>query len=124
MTVYFLAQNVTAVQTLANVQKADGTGGPNQAIVPTGTNDNPNAPPFNESFQLVVTGSGNVSASAQIVASNDGQNWFTVGSVIAAASAGAPVTAAGIASQSAKFWGAFITAIAGTNASATVTMSA
>lgn len=123
MAVWILAQNVTAVQTLANVQKVDGTGGPNPAAI-TFDSDNPNKPSFQQSFQVVVTGSGAVSASAQIVGSNDGQNYSTVGGAIAVTSGASPVNASGLANQSFKYWGAYITAIAGTNASATVTLSA
>lgn len=123
MTVYILAKDVAAVQTIANVNKIDGTGGPNQLVRPAG-DDNPNAAAVPTTAQLTVTGSGAVSASAQIVGSNDGQIFVLVGSAIAASSALSQSTAGQTSTDAYAYWGAYITAISGTNARATVTLSA
>lgn len=82
----------------------------------------PVTPPGQQAFQLTVTGTGAVTASAQIYGSNDAVHWLTIG---------APITANGNTSVSTgangtvpfAFFGALLTNITGTNARATVTMS-
>jgi hypothetical protein len=82
----------------------------------------PITPPDQQAFQLTVSGVGAVSASAQIYGSNDGKNWLTIGG---------PITGSGtttgnvgaLGSVGYSFYGALLTAISGTNAVATLTMS-
>lgn len=117
MSVYFLAQNVTAVQTLANI------GSPNQIVSLPPANLGAGSPPTDHAFILTVTGSGAVSASAQIVGSNDGINFVNYGSVISAASAATVSSQAQQGTTPFQVLCAIITAISGTNASASVTVS-
>src|SRR5258708_7737731 len=72
----------TAVQTVANV------GWQNPVAEPDGATTS--SPPIEQAFIVTVTGSGNVSASAQIVGSNDTVNWALYGPVIAVASGASP----------------------------------
>jgi hypothetical protein len=82
----------------------------------------PITPPSSQSFQLTVAGTGAVSASAQMYGSNDGKNWATIGSPITA-NGTTTATVVGLGSVPFAFFGALLTAITGTNALATVTMS-
>lgn len=119
MSVYYPFSGVTKVQT-------GPSSPPNQIILPAGS-DNPNNPPLAQAFTLVVNGIGNCSATCQIVGSNDGVNFINYGAAITASSAFADITP-GIASANGtityKYYGAYITAISGTNAAATLAMSA
>jgi hypothetical protein len=82
----------------------------------------PVTPPGQQSFQLVVKGTGAVSAQAQIYGSNTGLDWATVGAPITAnGTTKATVVANGTVPFA--FFGALLTAISGTNAIASVTMS-
>lgn len=124
MPVVRLIVNATAVQTVANVENGDGSnvGGVNpsyQPVNPAGST----TPAANQGFQLVVTGTGSVSASAQIVVSNDGVNWTNLTPAITASAAVGTSSAIGGNSQVPyQYFGAYITAISGTNATATLTM--
>lgn len=126
MPVVRLIVNATAVQTVANVENGDGSnvGGVNPNYQP----NNPagsTTPAASQGFQLVVTGSGPVSASAQVVVSNDGVNWTNLSPLITAPAAGGTSSAIGGNSNVPyQFFGAYITAISGTNAKATLTMCA
>lgn len=116
MSVYFLAQNVAAVQT---VPVAVGVANP--IVKPSGLG---NTPPTPQTFVLTVQGNGAVSASAQILGSNDGINFVAYGAVIAASSDTTISSQAQVGTACYDQYAAIITAISGTNARATVTMSA
>lgn len=119
MSVYFLAQNVTVSQTVGAV------GGNQNPIVSMPTAENGSgAPPSSHAFVLTVTGSGNVSATAQPVGSNDGINFVAYGSPIVASSLQTVSSQAQAGTTPFEFLGAYVSAISGTNASATVTASA
>jgi hypothetical protein len=129
MTLYYLCKNVTAVQTLPTAIQ----GGPAPANLPVGSQGvNPNPVgagsalqlPNNQTFQLIVLGTaGNVSATAQLIVSNDGVNWINLATV--AATSGASPNSAGQTGTAVWNWySAYITAISGTGASATVIMNA
>ncbi len=77
-----------------------------------------------QSFHIVVTGSGAVSATVQPLASNDGVNWLTYGATISVASGTAPQQAAGNGGATWAYFSAYVTAISGTGAQATCVMSA
>lgn len=119
MSLYYPFQNVKAVQTgpLSN---------PNQWVEPSSAN-NPNAPASAHSFILVVNGIGICSATVQIVGSNDGVTFVNYGGPITAAGAAVDITPA---TQQANgttpynFIGAYVTAISGTRAAATLELSA
>lgn len=85
---------------------------------------NPVIPPTNQTFQLIVTGSGNVSATAQPIVSNDGINWTNYGSAISATAAASVSQANGTGSAPWAFYSATITAISGTGAVAKLIMNA
>jgi hypothetical protein len=124
MAKYDLLLNVTAVPNpIPSPPKPQG-----QAVKPWGPT-NPTSPPAEQTFQLVVAGVGAVSASAQILVSNDTgddpsqYNWLPYGDPIAAAGTNnGQASSAG--SQAWRHFGAYLTAISGTNASATLRMGA
>jgi hypothetical protein len=99
-----------------------------QSVTPTGPT-NPTSPPQEQSFQLVTSGVGTVSATAQIIVSNDTgpdpsqYNWITYGDVITAGGTNGGQASTGM-TQSWRHYAAYLTAISGTNASATLRMSA
>lgn len=75
-----------------------------------------------QTFQLTVKGVGSISATVQLAVSNDGVNWSNYGD---------PVTASGTTKASAgfggaqnwKFYSAYLTAISGTAAQATLILN-
>lgn len=93
-----------------------------QSVMPDGPT-NPKMPPLAQTFELFVTGVGNVSATAQIIVSNDNANWLNYGDPITAE--GSNTAQAGFAgTQAWRHFAAYLTGISGTNASATIRMSA
>ena len=109
---------------------ATGNGAPQgQAVSPHGPT-NPNMPPLAQTFEVEVTGVGNVSATVQIIVSNDTgpdpslYNWIAYGATIAATGTQGFANAGQSGSQAWKHFGAYITAISGTNTSVNVRMSA
>lgn len=125
MPVVRLIVNATAVQTVANVENGDGS---NPGVNPNYQPANPagsTTPAGSQGFQLVVTGTGSVSASAQVVVSNDGVNWTNLAPLITASAANGTSSAIGGNSNVPyQYFGAYITAISGTNAKASLTMCA
>jgi hypothetical protein len=119
MTTYALLTNVTAVQSApTNVR------GPMNSVAPHGT-DNPNSPPTEQAFHLVVNGVDPVAATVQVVASNDGTNWINYGDPVTATSVGsAPAQASWGGTQPFRHFGAYVTAISGTSAAVNLKMSA
>lgn len=99
-----------------------------QSVTPTGPT-NPTSPPQKQSFQLVTTGVGTVSAAAQVIVSNDTgpdpsqYNWITYGDPITAAGTNGGQASSGM-TQSWRHYAAYLTTISGTNAAATLRMSA
>src|ERR1700747_2119098 len=73
------------------------------------------SPPNQQAFQLVVTGTGAVSASAQIYGATDNKNWTAIGAPITASGANKGTSgAAGTVGYA--FFGALLTSITGTGA--------
>lgn len=110
MTVFHLFDNLTATNTVPPV-----------SVNP----DNLNLPSMgnaNRTFSVLLTGIGSCSCTVQPLGSNDGTNWQNDGPSIAVTASSADVTPgqgnAG-ASQHWRFYGAILTAIAGTSAAAT-----
>lgn len=98
---------------------------PNQIVSPVG--QNPNSPTQSQAFVLTLTGIGNCSATCQIVASNDGQNFVNLGGTLTATGPAVDLKTAvqsATSSGTYNFYGAYITAISGTNANATLNLSA
>lgn len=99
-----------------------------QSVTPAGPT-NPNMPPLQQTFELELTGVGAVSASAQIIGSNDTgpdpslHSWVKLGDPITATGTN---TANAFASMTGPWrsFAAYLTAISGTGASANVKMSA
>ena len=98
------------------------TAAPPVAIQPT-SNLAYLGPPAYQSFHITVSGTGTVSATVQIVGSNDGVNWVSMFS---------PQVLNGTSPQNSKlangpepmtYFGAYVTAISGTSAAVTVLMS-
>ncbi len=119
MSVYGLANNISAAQTAGNVGQSANP------IVPMPASEaGAGTPPVTHVFVLTVTGSGNVSATAQPVGSNDGVNFVNYGSPIVAASLQTVSSQAQVGNSPFAYLSAFVSAISGTNASATVTVSA
>lgn len=93
-----------------------------QSVEPDGPT-NPKMPPLAQAFQLVVSGIGTVSATVQVLASNDGTNWVDYGDAVTATGT---ITgqAAWAGNQPFRHYAAILTAISGTGAAATLRMSA
>lgn len=122
---------------LSASQNAPGTtqGGPpgsnlppgSQMAAPAGGAGGPTSPPTNQSFQLTVTASNpgvSCSATAQAIVSNDGVNWMNYGNPIVAAAGASPNLQGQNASGLWAYFSAYLTAITGTGAKATLTMAA
>lgn len=122
VTVQKLCLNVTAQQTIAAVQNQDGSNGgtnvPISLLNPAGSN----SPSSNMGFQIVVKGGGSVSATAQIVVSNDGINWTNLTTVVANSATNISTGINNNANAPYAYVGAYISAISGTGASATCTV--
>lgn len=128
MTTYTLFSGLTAIQAAPTTSQG-GTVGSNlpsgsQLAFPNGGAGGPVTPPTNQTFQLVVVGAGSVSASAQPVVSNDGINWVNYGSAISASSATTVSVGSGTGAAVWAYYAAYLTAISGTGAKATMTMNA
>lgn len=82
----------------------------------------PVTPPAQQAFQLTVTGTGAISGTVQIYGSNDAVHWLTIGSTITA-NGNTSVSTGANGTVPFAFFGCLLTAISGTNARATVTMS-
>ena len=123
MAVYICAQNITAAQTIANVQHLDGTVAGSSKAIPNISSTALAGPGSNQGYEVVVTGSGNVSVTIQPVASNDGNNWVVNGGTLAVTSGASPQAGIVATSTTLAYVSAFVTAITGTNASATITVS-
>lgn len=116
MASYDLLQNQTVLATAPPPQK--------EAVQPWGPT-NPTSPPGQQTFHLTITGTaGNVSGTAQIIATNDGSNWVNYGDPIAAPSTYLTAQASMSGTAAWKFFGAYLTAIAGTGAKASLKMVA
>lgn len=114
---------------LLNVIATGASGMPQgQAVSPPGPT-NPNMPPQQQSFQLDVVGVGAVSATAQLLVSNDDgpdpslYNWTPYNDPFTAAGTNSGNNIQG-GTQCWKNFAAYLTAISGTNASAILRMSA
>lgn len=116
MSVYNLLQNQAVTSVGPNPQ--------GQIVNPPGP-VLPTAPTTQQTFELVITGTaGSVSGTAQVVSSNDGINWITYGAPIVVASSYLTGAAGLSGAQSWTFFGAYLTAISGVGATATLKMSA
>lgn len=125
MSVYVLLKNVTVAQTISNVATAAGQAG--NPIVQPPQISTAQAPAQNQSYQVTVSsavGGTAVSVSVQPVACADGINWANYGPIITATGTNT-ATALGSGANSPHAWyGAFVTAISGSGASATCLLSA
>lgn len=106
--VYYLLTNATVTNTVPpgpyNALTSGTTGGPTE----------------NQAFMIVVTGAAAASCTVQIVGSNDSKSWVNYGTPIVA-TVGSPQGANGTVPW--PYIGAEITAISGTGAACTVTVS-
>ncbi len=121
MSVYKFFSNVTAVQTIGSVQKSDGSQSGNQAVQPIA--GNPYLPPQSQAYQVNITGTGAVSASVQPVASEDGINWATYGSAISVSGSYSAAAVASSSNAPHAWYSAYVSAISGTNAAVSCSMS-
>lgn len=104
---------------------------PVRAIRPAGS-DNPNMPSTQQAFEAVLNGLGVCTATVQVVCSNDaavetgGGNWQVYGAPISLSSLAADLTpglGALLGSGPWKYFGAYLTALSGTNAAVDLVMS-
>lgn len=109
MSVYYLTRKQTATNT------APGAVGGNTIV--QANYDATNAPVGSVAVQCVVTGS--LTATVQLVGSNDGVNWESQGSAIAVTTGHAGTT---VAAAPWALWGALVTAL-GTGGSVDTLMS-
>lgn len=114
-TTYYVLQNVSAVQSApANGALPNGS----QVINPSAGQGAIN--PQSAVFQCIVAGtSGNVSATIQPLASNDGINWINYGTSISIASGPTPQQGSNYGTSPWQFYSAYVTAISGTGAKVT-----
>lgn len=78
-----------------------------------------NVTPVQQTFQLNVSGTGSVAATAQPVVSNDGVNWANYGSAISA-NGTTSATAIANGTQQWPYYSAYMTTLTGTGAKATL----
>lgn len=132
MSLYLLASgNVIQTGPQKSVQPLSEQDRQNITVISTGGNPPPGTPvqvAEKQAFTLTVRGIGAVSASAQIVGSNDQhfpqtRNFVPLGDPISASGSGIGVASAAGTTPYAYF-GAYITALTGVNAVAEVDMSA
>ena len=107
-----------------SAQEGQAITGPGQVVPMTiqstsGTGPNPPT----QTVAVVVSGTGNVSATVQLQGSNDDINWQNAGTAITIASGASPQLGNTIVNSTWQFFRGNITALTGTNASATVTMA-
>lgn len=108
---------------LTNYKTVSAGPGPVVSVKPFGPT-NPDMPAQLQSFQLNVSGVGPLSATAQIVVSNDGTNWMPYLGAVTAAGNGSVASAGVQGNGSWRYFGSYLTAISGTNAVADLVMSA
>ncbi len=117
MTTYVLSKTAVAAATLAAALQM----GLAQSVNPSAGQAPIN--PQTQTFHVVATASsGNVSATVQIYASNDGVNWTAYGSAITIAAAATPQQGVSNGAQPWQYYTAFVSALTGTGALVTVTM--
>lgn len=119
MSLYFPIKGATKVQTGPLAY-------PNQSVQPLSQNS-PNSSASAMELQIVVNGIGACSASVQFVGSNDGVNWNALGAPLQGSAAFADITPASASAFSSAPYanvGAYVTAISGTQASVTASVSA
>ena len=121
MSLYYALQNVSAAQAapVGGVLPAGS-----QAIQTYGAN-NPNSPAPQFTWTVKATGIGAVSATAQLIGSQDGTVWETIGATAQASGNDiTPGSKSSTVNDSFNFYSAYITAISGTSARAAVLISA
>jgi hypothetical protein len=74
----------------------------------------PNQIPANQTFHVIVAGAGSVSATVQLMVSNDSANWLSYGSPIVVSSGGAPQQGSAAGATPWAYYTAYVTAISGT----------
>lgn len=121
MSIWYLLRNQTVTQTAPP---------PPNPVAPWGPT-NPTSPPQQQTYHLEVAGTaGNMSGTAQLVVSNDEGpdpslfNWINYGDPLVAASTYLVAQASASMNASWRHYGAYLTAISGTGAKATLRMSA
>lgn len=128
MSIYNLCVGVTTSQTIASVSQRFGAEfGTNPIAKPWGADSNTNVPPQNQAFEATVNAnSANPSAVVQPVMSNDGINWTNYGSAMTVQAIGGASFASAmvVGNTPGAYFGAFVSAISGTNAKVNCTMSA
>lgn len=118
MSVYNLMAAVTTVQTVAAVGSNS-----NPIVTAPQSESGSGSPPAVQAFVALVTGANAVSAGVQFVASNDGINFFNLGTTTVSPS-GTNAAASSLAGTAPfNYYGAFCTTIAGTNAQAFANVS-
>jgi len=117
MTAYVLAKTLASDATIA----AALANSHSQAVNPSAGQAPTN--PQTQTFEVVATTtSGNVTATVQVYASNDGVNWVAYGSPITIASGASPQIGSGTGASPWQWYTALVSALTGTGAQCTVTM--
>lgn len=129
MSLYTLLNGVAAAQTVASVVPVRPIPVEERNGLQLALASNPLdasiavTPPERQFFQLNVSGIGTVSATAQVVGSNDGVHWINYMQV--SAGSGSSPQAGGAAGQTPyAYYGAYLLSISGTSARASLTMNA
>lgn len=76
-----------------------------------------------QGLTIVITGTGAVNASVQLMGSNDGLNWGNIGAAVAVTSATAPNVSATVVQTPFQYIAAYVTVIVGTSASVTAQLT-
>jgi hypothetical protein len=117
MSIYHLLDNVTAITSPAI---------PKNSPLAQPTTGQIGQPSSYQAVTVTVTApsSNAISATVQLMVSNDGVNWSNYGTAITASGTGTAFTVNQSLQASFAFWGAIVTAISGTGAAVTCLLSA
>lgn len=107
------------VYVLNSAQTATGQG---QTVQPGPVGNIP-SPPYQTVQVVASTTTGNVSATVQVLGSNDGVNWSSLGTAVTIASGVSPQIGSVVLNSTYKFYAANVTAITGTGSAVTTLMS-
>lgn len=107
------------VYVLNSAQKATGQG---QTVKPDPIGNMP-TPPYQTVQVVATTTTGNVTATVQVLGSNDGVNFSSLGTAVTIASGASPQVGSVVLNSTYKHYAANVTALTGTGAAVTTLMS-
>lgn len=129
MSVYNLIVNQTAVQTVTAVATMTGANsGQNPFAQPTGAGGSgaANSPTVQQTFVLAAGGAApgvSSGGAAQIVGSNDGNIWLSIGAALTVSAAAGGGAASVTTNVTYAFYGAYVTSVTGTGTKLNLSLS-